>query len=216
LRFNIRLTRSLITLQIVAVVHAKGSYIVCQLWAHGRGIADEYAISHKITPPSASNIPLSGNKIKPHPLTKDEIKTYIVAYTQAAISSIEKAGFDVVELHFANGYLPDQFLQDVSNTRTDEYGGSIENRARFLLEILAAVVKAIGQKKVGFRLSPWSPFQGKHLDSCYIFPGCPDEISSSRYVHEGSYSNIQLPGRRSQEIIPRPPLPPRRRTTLLR
>jgi NADPH2 dehydrogenase len=148
------------------------------LWAHGRAVDDEYAISHKITPPSASDIPLSGNKIKPHPLTKDEIKTYIAAYAQAAINSVEKAGFDAVELHFANGYLPDQFLQDVSNTRTDEYGGSIENRARFLLEIFEAVVKAVGQKKVGFRLSPWSPFQGMHLDSVYVFPGCPDEISA--------------------------------------
>jgi NADPH2 dehydrogenase len=57
--------------------------------------------------------------------------------------------------------LPDQFLQDVSNKRTDQYGGTIENRARFLLEIVEAVVKAVGQHKVGFRLSPWSTWQGE-------------------------------------------------------
>lgn len=60
----------------------------------------------------------------------------------------------------ANGYLPDQFLQDVSNTRTDSYGGSVENRARFTLEVVDAVVKAIGPERVGIRLSPWSTFQG--------------------------------------------------------
>ena len=86
---------------------------------------------------------------------------YVEAYAQAAINAINKAGFDAVELHFANGYLPDQFLQDVSNKRTDKYGGSIENRARFLLEIVEAVVKAVGQGKVGFKLSPWSKWQGE-------------------------------------------------------
>ena len=94
--------------------------------------------------------------MRPHPLTQDEIKVYVEAYAQAATNAIIMVGFDAVELHFANGYLPDQFLQDVSNKRIDEYGGSIENRARFLLEIVEAVVKA-----VGFRLSPWSTWQGE-------------------------------------------------------
>jgi NADPH2 dehydrogenase len=164
------------------------------LFANGRAVEDEYAISHNITPSSASDIPLSGNKIKPHPLTKEEIKTYVTAYAQAAINSIEKAGFDAVELHFANGYLPDQFLQDMSNMRSDEYGGTIENRARFPLEIFEAVVKAVGQKKVGFRLSPWSPFQGRRFDRSYVFPGRADESSCLRYAHEESYSNLQLLG----------------------
>ena len=71
-----------------------------------------------------------------------------------------RAGFDGVEIHNANGYLLDQFIQDVSNNRTDEYGGSIENRARFALEIIEACVKAIGASKVGIRFSPWEFFNG--------------------------------------------------------
>ncbi len=73
---------------------------------------------------------------------------------------MDGAGFDGVEVHAANGYLLDQFVQDVANNRTDEYGGSIDNRARFALEILDAVVKKIGAERTGFRISPWSNFQG--------------------------------------------------------
>ena len=73
---------------------------------------------------------------------------------------MHRAGFDGVELHSANGYLIDQFLQDVSNNRTDEYGGSIENRARFALEVMDAITAAVGQSKSALRLSPWSTYQG--------------------------------------------------------
>ena len=66
-----------------------------------------------------------------------------------------------MEIHGANGYLIDQFLQDVSNTRMDEYGGSVENRTRFGLEVLDAVVKRVGPKKVGLRMSPWGSYQGE-------------------------------------------------------
>ena len=78
----------------------------------------------------------------------------------AAAENAIRAGFDGVELHSANGYLPDQFLQDVSNKRVDEYGGSIENRVRFSLETLEGIVNAIGAEKTGIRLSPWSEFNG--------------------------------------------------------
>lgn len=82
------------------------------------------------------------------------------------------AGFDGVEIHGANGYIVDQFIQDVSNRRDDEYGGSIENRARFALEVVEAVVKAVGAKKSAIRFSPWSAFLGAyllfpHIFSCY-------------------------------------------------
>ena len=70
------------------------------------------------------------------------------------------AGFDGVEIHAANGYLPDQFLQTTSNARTDLYGGLVENRVRFVLEVTEAVVEAVGPNKVGIRLSPWSTYQG--------------------------------------------------------
>ncbi len=81
-------------------------------------------------------------------------------FATAASNAVHGAGFDGVELHNANGYLPDQFLQDVTNKRTDEYGGSIENRSRFTLEILSAITKEIGQDRTGIRLSPWGRFQG--------------------------------------------------------
>lgn len=77
-----------------------------------------------------------------------------------AAADAVRAGFDGIEVHGANGYLVDQFLQDVSNTRTDEYGGSIENRARFALEVMDAIVAAVGQTKAAIRLSPWSTYQG--------------------------------------------------------
>ena len=69
-------------------------------------------------------------------------------------------GFDGVEIHGAHGYLIEQFLSDRSNNRTDEYGGSVENRARFALEVTEAVVKAVGEERTGFRVSPWSPYPG--------------------------------------------------------
>ena len=81
-------------------------------------------------------------------------------FADAARNAVHGAGCDGVELHGAHGYLIDQFIQDVSNKRTDEYGGSIENRCRFALEVVAAVSEAVGESKVGLRISPWSTVQG--------------------------------------------------------
>lgn len=97
----------------------------------------------------------------PRPLSSDEISEYAELYATAAKNAIHDAGFSGVEIHGANGYLVDQFFQDVSNKRTDHYGGSVENRARFGLEVVDAVVKAVGANKTAIRLSPWSTFQGK-------------------------------------------------------
>jgi NADPH2 dehydrogenase len=92
-----------------------------------------------------------------------EIKDYIRLYTAAAENAI-RAGFDGVELHGANGYLIDQFTQDVANKRTDEYGGSIEKRANFALEIIESISNVIGASRVSIRFSPWGEFNGK---PCY-------------------------------------------------
>ena len=101
-----------------------------------------------------------------------EIKEYLDMFRNAAQCAI-RAGFDGVEIHSANGYLIDQFLQDVSNTRTDEYGGSIENRSRFGLRVVDAVVKAVGEERTAIRVSPWSRYQGKY--SSRVFQrGCID------------------------------------------
>ena len=136
----------------------------------------------------ASAIPISSSHPTPRPLTVEEIKTYVQWYADAADKAVNKAGFDGVELHFANGYLPDQFLQDVANQRADEYGGSIENRARFPLEILEAVSNAIGEDRVGFRISPWSPWQGMRMEDpkpnfAYFTSQAKERFPNLAYLH---------------------------------
>jgi 2,4-dienoyl-CoA reductase-like NADH-dependent reductase (Old Yellow Enzyme family) len=94
----------------------------------------------------------------PRALETSELPGLVDTYKQAAINAIE-AGFDGVEIHSANGYLLDQFLQSNSNQRTDEYGGSAENRSRLVLEVIDAVSSAIGQERTSVRFSPYSHFQ---------------------------------------------------------
>ncbi|OBZ77681.1 putative NADPH dehydrogenase C5H10.10 [Grifola frondosa] len=91
----------------------------------------------------------------PRPLTKSEIREYVEAFGTAASNAVHGAGFDGVEIHGANGYLVEQFLKDGVNTRTDEYGGSVENRCRFALEVVNSVVCAVGASKTAIRFSPW-------------------------------------------------------------
>lgn len=99
----------------------------------------------------------------PEALTEEEIKSYIANYAQAAKNAIA-AGFDGVEIHGANGYLIDQFTQDTCNKRTDSWGGSVENRARFGIEVAKAVTAAVGSERTGMRLSPYSTFQAMKMD----------------------------------------------------
>jgi NADPH2 dehydrogenase len=144
-------------------VHARGSFIFVQLWALGR-VADPTILKQEggFDVVGASPIPLTSNKdsVTPRALSVAEIKEYVQLYAKAARNAIE-AGFDGVEIHGANGYLLDQFLQSETNKRTDEYGGSIQNRIRFPLEVVDAVVKAVGAERTGVRISPWSEFQGE-------------------------------------------------------
>ncbi|KAF5366829.1 hypothetical protein D9758_006518 [Tetrapyrgos nigripes] len=151
--------------EITDTVHSKGSFIFAQIWSGGRiavpDILKSVDPSYVVVGPSTlqcKNLPWPV-----HPLTVEEIKEYVQAWGKGAENAVGGAGFDGVELHFANGYLLDQFLQDVSNNRTDEYGGSVENRARFPLEVVEEVVKRVGQEKVGIRLSPWSVFQDMRM-----------------------------------------------------
>ncbi|KAH9945535.1 hypothetical protein B0H21DRAFT_433075 [Amylocystis lapponica] len=160
--------------RITDAVHAKGSYIYMQLIAVGRaanlehltfdlrqfGLEDPSGLSPYV---SASAIQLSGKPTPPRALTIPEIEEYVRAFATAAHNAVHGAGFDGVELHGANGYLPDQFLQDVSNTRTDAYGGSIENRVRFALDAVDAIVKAVGADRTAIRLSPWGEFQDMRM-----------------------------------------------------
>ena len=134
-------------------------------WHVGRATIS-HLLPNKAQPVSASNVAIQGPCMLkpdedyevPHALSIDEIAEITQEYAQASKNAIA-AGFDGVEIHGANGYLIDQFLNTSSNFRTDQYGGSIENRCRFALEVVKAVSNAIGAERVGIRLSPWSEFQ---------------------------------------------------------
>jgi N-ethylmaleimide reductase len=157
---------------ITQAVHARGGRIVIQLWHVGR-------ISHiSLQPdgqqPVSSTSRASGSKTynaqgfvdcsEPRALRTDEMPRIVEDYRCAAANAI-RAGFDGVEVHSANGYLLDQFLRDTINDRTDIYGGSIENRARLLLQVMQAVTQEIGGGRTGVRLSPITPSNGATQDT---------------------------------------------------
>ena len=112
---------------------------------------------------------VTGRSKAPRPLTEDEIKDYITAYAKAASNAVDGARFDGVEIHSGYGHLLDQFLQTVSNKRTDKWGGDGEGLTRFTREVVNAVVDAIGEDRVGIRISPWSTAQGEVLALFYAY-----------------------------------------------
>ncbi len=145
---------------ITDAVHQAGGLIFMQLWHVGRVSDPVYLEGRSPVAPSAVAQPGHVSLVKPQrpyavprALETEEIPGIIAAYRQGA-ENAKLAGFDGVEVHGANGYLPDQFLQASSNRRTDEYGGSLENRARFLLEVTDAVVDVWGADRVGMHLAP--------------------------------------------------------------
>lgn len=149
--------------KVIDAVHAKDGKIVIQLWHVGR-------ISHPVLQPGGAD-PVAPSAIaansktfdgtqfvdtpSPRALETHEIPGIVEDYRKAA-ENAKEAGFDGIEVHAANGYLIDQFLRDGSNKRSDQYGGSIENRTRFLKEVMDAVVAVWGADRVGVRLSPFS------------------------------------------------------------
>lgn len=144
---------------VVEAVHAKGGKIATQLWHMGRASHPDF--NDGALPVAASAIGLSGHTytpqgkkdyVTPRALELAEIPGIIADYVTAAKNAIA-AGFDIVEIHGANGYLLDNFLRDSSNTRTDAYGGPVENRARLMLEVVAAVVAAVGAERTAIRVS---------------------------------------------------------------
>lgn len=151
---------------VTDAVHAAGGTIVCQLWHCGRVSHNAFQPDGR-APVSSSALAKSGECVlpdfskQPYPtpreMTLDEIKRTLADYAHAARCA-KDAGFDGVELHGANGYLPDQFLRDGVNRRTDRYGGSIANRTRFHLEATAALCEVLGPGRVGVRLSPSGTF----------------------------------------------------------
>lgn len=173
--------------EIVDSVHQAGGVIYMQLWALGRTANPEVKEKEGTGPVvSSSDLRMSDNSPVPTPLDEEEIQEYIKDFAQAAKNAVEGAGFDGVEIHAANGYLIDQFTQDVSNKRTDKWGGSVENRARFAIEVSKAVVDAVGADKTGIRLSPWSTFQGMQMDDPILqFSYVCEELKKLKlaYVH---------------------------------
>jgi N-ethylmaleimide reductase len=170
---------------VTDAVHAKGGKIFAQLMHTGR-------ISHtanmheggEVVAPSAIaangqiHVDTDGTlSMLDHPtpraLTTDEVKQTVQEFVQAAKNAIE-AGFDGVEIHGANGYLVEQFLRSTTNQRTDEYGGSAENNARFALEVAQQTAQAIGKEKTGIRLSPYGVFND--------MPYSPDDDKIYHYV----------------------------------
>lgn len=153
-------------MKVVDAVHARGSKIFLQLWHCGRVTHTSYHPDAGL-PLAPSAVAATGTMLTaefknepyqtPREATLEDIKTVIEAYRHGAVNA-KKAGFDGVEVHGANGYLLDQFLNDKSNKRTDQYGGSFENRARLLLEVVDAVSTVFPPSKVGVRLSPNGTF----------------------------------------------------------
>lgn len=151
--------------KITDAVHAKGGKIVIQLWHVGR-ISHPSLLPNNALPVAPSAVKPAGKAftyqglvdyVEPRALDVSELPGIVADYVHATKAALA-AGFDGVEVHAANGYLLDQFLRDGSNKRTDNYGGSFENRARLLMEVTKAVVNVAGADKVGVRLSPVNPF----------------------------------------------------------
>lgn len=150
--------------QVTEAVHEAGGHIYCQLWHCGRVShpdfhGGELPVAPSAIRPEGQAFTPEGLKdfVTPRALDVEEIPGIVADYAHAA-ECARRAGFDGVEIHGANGYLIDQFLRDGSNRREDAYGGSVENRARFLLEVIEAVCDVLGADRVGVRLSPLQPF----------------------------------------------------------
>ncbi|KAE9406886.1 NADH:flavin oxidoreductase/NADH oxidase [Gymnopus androsaceus JB14] len=186
-------------------IHAKGCMVFMQIWGLGRaaeyedpGLEDDSAPFEYV---SASDVQLPGLK-PPRPLTISEIQEYITDFGKAAANAVHGAGFDGVELHAANGYLLDQFIQDVTNKRTDEFGGSVEARCRFVLEVMREVCKAVGQDRASLRLSPWSLFQNMRMTDpvptfSYLVTKLKEEFPNLAYLH---LVEPQINGSRTQHL----------------
>lgn len=181
--------------KVTKAVHENGGKIFLQLWHVGRISHPSHQPQGKLpVAPSAIEAKNSGTYtadwkptaiLKPHALEISEIKNIIADFKNAA-ENAKDAGFDGVEVHGANGYLIDQFLQDGSNKRTDVYGGTNQNRAMFLLEVVDEVIKIWGNGKVGVRLSPYGTFNDmSDSDPVGLFTYVLKQLSKRKiaYVH---------------------------------
>lgn len=191
--------------QVTRAVHEQGGTIYAQLWHTGR--VGHSLVKNGELPVAPSAIGIQGQQhftmegLKdyetPKSLSIDEIRHIVDDFKQAAINAME-AGFDGVELHSAFGYLPDQFLADSSNHRTDEYGGSVGNRNRFVIEVMQAIVSAIGANRAAIRISPTSTYNNiSHQDPIGQFGSLIGQLNAMplAYVHimKVPFSNAAFP-----------------------
>ena len=193
--------------QITDAVHAKGGKIVIQLWHVGR-ISHPALQEGGALPVAPSAVTPAGwvftgqgkeDMVTPRALALDELPGIVADYRRAA-ENAEAAGFDGVEIHAANGYLLDQFLRDKTNLRSDRYGGSIENRARLLLEVTDAVLEVWAKDRVGVRLSPLSTvndIDDSHPEA--VFTHAVQELAQRDigflHIVEGITGGPRIPGK---------------------
>lgn len=156
--------------EVVEAVHAKGSYMFAQIAGGGRAASFVERQKDGLDLFGPSAIPISatlgGSGVvaadidtpTPREMTEEEIWRVIGDYAQAAKNAVDECGFDGVEVNACNGHMIDQFIQDISNVRTDAWGGSVEKRSRFAIEVAKAVIAAVGKDRVGFRLSPYNTY----------------------------------------------------------
>lgn len=191
--------------RITDAVHAQGARIFMQLMHTGRiGHALNLPAGARVLAPSAvraaGEMYTDAEGMKPNAMPQEmsaaDIKAAIGEFAQAAQNAVA-AGCDGVELHAANGYLLEQFIRPNSNQRTDHYGGSIENRARFVLEVAEAVIVAIGKDRVGIRLSPFGVFNDMPLydamEADYIWLAQQLDMRGLVYVHLVDHSAMGAP-----------------------
>ena len=190
---------------ITDAVHAKNGKIIIQFMHCGRiGHPLNLPAGARVLGPSA--VAAAGEiytdaeglkqQVVPQEMSEGDIKVAIEEFAQAARNSIE-AGFDGIELHSANGYLLEQFIRPNSNQRTDRYGGAIENRARFVLEVADAAIEAIGKERVGIRLSPYGIFNDMPLypeiEADYNYLARQLNERNLLYIHLVDHSSMGAP-----------------------
>ncbi|GAB4022846.1 alkene reductase [Spirosoma koreense] len=191
---------------VTEAVHQKGGKIFVQLMHTGR-IAHAANLPEGAQILAPSSVAAAGDmwtdseglvpNATPEQMTTADVRAAIAEFVQAARNAV-KAGFDGIELHGANGYLIEQFLSDRSNQRTDEYGGSVENRARFLLEIVGQAIEAIGADKVGVRLSPFGAAgdllpHAEDTHDLYVYLAEQLNQLGAVYVHLVDHSGLGAP-----------------------
>ena len=191
--------------EVTESVHAKGAKIFIQFMHCGRiGHPLNLPAGARVIGPSAvaaaGDIYTDAEGMKtnatPEAMTEADIKTAIEEFAQGAKNAV-LAGFDGVELHGANGYLLEQFIRPTSNLRADQYGGSIENRSRFVLEVVEATIAAIGKEKVGIRLSPFGVFNDMPLypemEADYTYLAQQLSARGLLYIHIVDHSAMGAP-----------------------